>query len=186
MMSNNSSILYIPLGSLCGPFLDAADMQVSTIHRNFAQTAKMVQNLRSMSDRVDHLADLLAQDKNQAGGPVGPSPNLLPIHFQLQQLEAFRNETMHQAKKSDAAEREVLTKWFANLDKVGVDFEAWMWEISRNVVELARRGHGGTVVRLLKIIEVEGKEDEKVSTDASPTVAQSLTGRPSPCDWFAK
>jgi hypothetical protein len=54
------------------------------------------------------------------------------------------------------------------------------------VVELARRGHGGTVVRLLKIIEVEGKEDEKVSTDASPTVAQSLTGRPSPCDWFAK
>ena len=122
----------------------------------------MVQNLRSMSEKVDRLADLLSQDQSQQGGPVGLSPNLLPIHFQLQQLEAFRNETLHQAKKSDASEREVLVKWFANLDKLGEDFERWLWDISRNVVELARRGNGGTVVRLLKVVEVEGKEDEKV------------------------
>jgi len=116
-----------------------------------------------MADKVDHIASLLESDRNQDGGPIGYSPNLLPIHYQLQQLEAFRNETLHQAKKSDAAEREVLTKWFEKLDQVGEAFEAWLWEISKNIVELARRGNGGTVVRLLKIIEVEGKEDEKVS-----------------------
>ena len=116
-----------------------------------------------MSDKVDHISSLLASDRNQAQGPVGPSPNLLPIHFQLQQLEGFRNETLHQAKKSDAAERQVLVRWFEKLDKVGADFEAWLWEIAAHVVDLARRGNGGTVVRLLKIVEVEGREDEKVS-----------------------
>lgn len=122
----------------------------------------MVNNLRSMSVKVDHIASLLDSDRNQRDGPVGPSPNLLIIHFQLQQLEAFRNETLHQAKNSDPAEREVLVRWFEKLDKVGGEFETWLWEIARNVVELARKGNGGTVVRLLKVVEFEGKEDEKV------------------------
>ena len=115
-----------------------------------------------MSDKVDHISSLLSNDRNQPQGPVGPSPNLLPIHLQLQQLEAFRNETMHQAKKSDKAERDVLTQWFEKLDEVAGDFEGWLWEIAGCVVELARKGNGGTVVRLLKIVEFEGKEDEKV------------------------
>ncbi|WWC57845.1 uncharacterized protein I303_100380 [Kwoniella dejecticola CBS 10117] len=136
--------------------------RVSTVHRNLSQTTKMVQNLRSMSDKVDHISSLLDSDKNQIGGPSGYSPNLLPIHFQLQQLESFRNETLHQAKKNASdEERQVLLKWFEKLDKVGVDFESWLWEISKTIVELARKGNGGTVVRLLKIVEVEGKEDEK-------------------------
>ncbi|WVQ80448.1 hypothetical protein IAT38_002553 [Cryptococcus sp. DSM 104549] len=137
--------------------------RVSTVHRNFAQTTKMVQNLRSMSTKVSHISSLLDSDRNHPLGAGGPSPNLLPIHFQLQQLEAFRNETLHQAKKSGAPaeEREVLGRWFERLDKVGEAFEGWLWEIGGRVVELARSGNGGTVVRLLKIVEVEGKEDEK-------------------------
>ncbi|WVW81514.1 hypothetical protein I302_103508 [Kwoniella bestiolae CBS 10118] len=138
--------------------------RVSTVHRNLSQTTKMVHNLRSMSDKVDHISSLLDSDKNQPSGPSGYSPNLLPIHFQLQQLESFRNETLHQAKKNSSStdeEREVLIKWFEKLDKIGGDFEGWLWEISRNIVDLARKGNGGTVVRLLKIVEVEGKEDEK-------------------------
>ena len=112
-----------------------------------------------MSDKVSNLESLLSNDRSNPS-----APNLLPIHFQLQQLEAFRNETLHQAKKSnDQGELEVLKKWFEKLDKVGEEFEAWLWEIGGNVVELARGGEGGTVVRLVKIVEVEGKEDEKVS-----------------------
>jgi exocyst complex component 3 len=123
----------------------------------------MVNNLRSMSDKVDHITNLLHSDQSQPQGPYGPSPNLLPIHFQLQQLEAFRNETLHQAKRSDADELEVLVKWFEKLDKVGAEFESWLWKIATGIVELVRKGNGGTVVRMLKIIEFEGKEDEKVS-----------------------
>lgn len=123
----------------------------------------MVQNLRSMADKVSNLHSLLQSDMSHPHGPAGPSPNLLIIHFQLQQLEAFRNETLHQAKKGSAEEREVLVNWFERLDKVAQEFEAWLWEIAGNVVELVRRGNGGTVVRLLKVVEFEGREDEKVS-----------------------
>ena len=136
--------------------------RVSTIHRNFAQTAKMVQNLRGMAEKVDFVAELLDQDRAQPGGPVGQSPNLLPIHYQLHQLEAFRNETMHQAKRSSPEDKRVLTELFGVFDRVQEEFEKWMWEIGSHVVELARRGNGSTVVRLLKIVEVEGTADEKV------------------------
>lgn len=133
--------------------------RVSSVHRNFSQTAKMVSQLQSMADKVQYLGALLDDDRSH--GPISSAPNLLPIHFQLQQLEAFRNETMHEAKRGDAADKQILTRWFEPLDQVGQEFEAWMWEISSNVVELARRGYGGTVVRLLKVIAFESKEDEK-------------------------
>lgn len=120
-----------------------------------------------MSDKVDNLHKLLQSDMSHSLGPAGPSPNLLIIHFQLQQLEAFRNETLHQAKKGSAEERETLVKWFGRLDNVGQEFEAWLWEIAGRVVELTRKGNGGTVVRLLKVVEFEGREDEKVSSSKS-------------------
>ncbi|KAL7418939.1 SNARE-binding exocyst subunit S6 [Cryptotrichosporon argae] len=135
--------------------------RVSAIHRNATQVSKMVTNLQSMSDRVDHLARLLASDREQADGPCGPSPNLLPIHYQLQQLEAFRNESLHQAKKGEPGDVAILKRKFEKLDVVGDGFEKWLWEIAGCIVELARRGNGGAVVRLLKIVEFEGKEDEK-------------------------
>lgn len=135
--------------------------RVSGVHRNFSQTAKMVNQLQSMANKVDHLGYLLEQDRAQPGGPIGPSPNLLPIHFQLQQLESFRNETMHQAKRGAREDKLILAKWFEPLDLLTQAFESWLWEISANLVELAGEGFGGTVVRLLKIIEFEAKEDEK-------------------------
>ena len=138
----------------------------------------MVTNLRSMSDKVDHIASLLDADRNQRNGPVGPSPNLLPIHFQLQQLEAFRNETLHQAKKSDAGERDVLVRWFEKLDQVGAEFEKWLWEIAGHVVDLARSGNGGTVVRLSSLREKRTKR-----WVYTPRRADC---RPWRCGWSAK
>ncbi len=143
--------------------------KVAALHRSLSQTASMVHQLRSMAEKVAHLSQLLASDKNQELGPCGPSPNLLIIHFQLQQLESFRNETLHQAKKQPNPdskraedERRTLEKWFGKLDDLTKEFEGWMWEIAANVVDCTREKNGGVVVRLLKIIEVEGKEDQKV------------------------
>lgn len=134
---------------------------VSGVHRNFSQTAKMVSQLQSMADKVDRLRAMLLEDEAHPDEALGPSPNLLPIHFQLQQLETFRNETLHEAKRGAREDSAILKEWFQPLDQLIAEFESWMWEISSNVVELARHGNGSTVVRLLKIIEFEGKEDEK-------------------------
>ena len=46
------------------------------------------------------IRDSLSQDR---ADPLGPSPNLLPIHYHLTELETFRNETLAQAKKSGSS-----------------------------------------------------------------------------------
>ncbi|WOO80191.1 Exocyst complex component sec6 [Vanrija pseudolonga] len=135
--------------------------RVSTVHRNFAQTAKMVSQLQSMADKVYRLTDMLQQDMHQDGGPIGPSANLLPIHFQLHQLETFMGETLHAAKRGDSADMKVLKAWFQPLEQLGHDFDDWLWQLGGSIIELSRAGYGGTVVRLLKIVEFEGKEDQK-------------------------
>lgn len=44
------------------------------------------------------------------------------------------------------------------------EFEGWVWELAGGVLELVKEGRGDTVVKILKICEAEGREDEKVST----------------------
>ena len=67
------------------------------VHRNFEQTEEMVNNLLDMNSKLDALEDMLVADNEDI---LGSAPNLLPMHFQINQLENFRNQTMHQAKKA--------------------------------------------------------------------------------------
>ena len=129
------------------------------VHRNFEQTEDMVINLLEMDSRLDSIEEMLANDQND---PVRPGANLLPIHLQLTQLESFRNETMHQAKKASAESRNKLTRRFERLTSVIEAFNEYIVELSRNILLLARSGNLEVIVKIVKIAEVEGKEDEKV------------------------
>jgi exocyst complex component 3 len=131
------------------------------VHRNFESTEEMVNNLLDMASRLDELEYMLASDSREI---LGPAPNLLVIHYQLNQLERFRNQTMHQAKKASADARNTLTRWFERLNKDISAFDEYVLELARNILNLVRAGQSNVVVRLIKIVEVEGKEDEKVGT----------------------
>lgn len=132
--------------------------RVSMVHRNFEQTEEMVNNLLEMSSRLDGIEAMLAADKDDL---LGPASNLLPIHLQLTQLENFRNETMHQAKKATAQSRNNLAHRFERLTGVIEAFDDYTMELSRNILPLVRAGHTEVVVKIVKIAEVEGREDEK-------------------------
>jgi len=119
----------------------------------------MVNNLLDMAAQLDGLEHMLAADSREI---VGPSPNLLIIHFQLNQLERFRNQTMHQAKKASASSQATLTRWFERLNKVIAQFDEHIIHLAQNVLNLVRAGHSDVVVKMIKIAEVEGREDEKV------------------------
>ena len=122
----------------------------------------MVHSFHSISTSVSHCSTLLST--SISSGPFAPQPNLLPCHFQLLRLEAFRNETLHQAKKGAAEDLATVREYFGRLDKVVSEFEGWVWELAGGVLELVKEGRGDTVVKILKICEAEGREDEKVST----------------------
>ena len=61
------------------------------IHRNFQRTSEMVNTFLELPQKVEILEDMLIAEQ---GDVTGPSPYLLPMHFQLNQLEAFRSETI--------------------------------------------------------------------------------------------
>jgi len=131
------------------------------VHRNFEQTEEMVNHLLEINSKLDILEEILEADSRNI---IGPATNLLPIHFHINRLEAFRNQTMHQAKKASAASRHKLTRMFERLNKLSDNFEAYIMELARNVLPLVRAGYPQVVVKLMKIVELEAREDEKVAT----------------------
>ncbi|THH28000.1 hypothetical protein EUX98_g6185 [Antrodiella citrinella] len=132
--------------------------RVSVVHRNFEQTEEMVNNLIEMDSKLDNLEDMLETDSQDI---LGPAPNLLRIHFQINKLEAFRNVTLHQAKKSSQDTRANLVRRFDRLSKLIEAFDQYILGLARNILEIVRAGHPEVVVKFLKIVEIEGKEDEK-------------------------
>lgn len=146
--------------------------RVSMVHRNFEQVEEMVNNLTKMHTKLDMLEGMLHVDKQDI---TGPAHNLLAMHYHLNQLEGFRNQTMHQAKKASSDSRATLTRWFERLHKFIISFEEYYAILTRNILPIVRAGHPEVVVKLVKIAEIEGKEDEKVHVDyLSHTLASCL------------
>ncbi|KAI0918015.1 hypothetical protein AcW1_007000 [Taiwanofungus camphoratus] len=132
--------------------------RVSMAHRNFERTEEMVNNLIEMSSKLDMLERMLESDRSDI---LGPAPNLLRIHYMINKLEAFRNQTMHQAKKSSADTRITLTRWFERLTRLIEAFDEYILALARNILSIVRAGNPEVVVKLIKIAEIEGREDEK-------------------------
>lgn len=134
----------------------------------------MVDNLTAMYNRLSDVEDQLAASRRDI---LGPSPYLLSMHHQLNALEDFRNQTMHMAKSSRVSSdvRNTLKKHFQRLDNVIKEFEVYLVDIAGNMLEIVREGNGTAIVKLIKIAEIEGREDEKVRYREifSPTIRRS-------------
>ena len=148
-------------------------VQVSMVHRNFEQTEEMVNNLLEMNSKLNMLEDMLEEDSQNI---LGPAPNLLVIHYIINQLETFRNQTMHQAKKASAKSRETLARWFERLNTVIEAFDQYIIALARNILNIVREGNKDVVVKLIKIAEMEGREDEKVRYSNIFLVSRSSSG----------
>jgi hypothetical protein len=130
------------------------------VHRNFERTEELVRNLLEMSARIGQLEEMLYEETRDI---LGPATNLLAIHYQVGQLESFRNETMSQAKNSSPESKAALSKWFERLNKIIAVFDSYILDLAQNVLPLVRAHREDVVIKLIKIAEVEGKADERVS-----------------------
>src|ERR1700722_15467719 len=72
---------------------------------------------------------------------------------------------MHQAKKASPSSRSTLTRWFERLNNLIYAFDEYFLRLVKNILTLVRAGRADVVVKMVKIAEVEGKEDEKVVID---------------------
>ncbi|EPQ29853.1 uncharacterized protein PFL1_02526 [Pseudozyma flocculosa PF-1] len=134
--------------------------EVSQIHRNFVQTETTLAKLDSLPGKIELLAAMLSESQED---PMGPAPNLLPLHFHLSELERFRNETFQIARSCSADVRSTVAEFFAPLDGLVSSFERYLLDLGERTLDLVREGRGGVVVKLIKIVEKESREDEKAA-----------------------
>src|SRR5690349_2027545 len=112
---------------------------------------------------------------------LGPAPNLLLVHYQLYKLENLRNTTMHMAKDESLDVKVTLKQYFGRLDQVVEEFEEYLWELSRNMIDLIKNKQGAVIVRLIKIIESEEAADAKsVSTKTERRASRQGLGNKRP------
>ncbi|PWN38661.1 exocyst complex component Sec6, partial [Ceraceosorus guamensis] len=134
--------------------------EVSQIHRNFVQTATMLDQLAALPRKIESVAHLLAISRRDL---FDGCPNLLALHYHISNLETFRNETLQMARTCSSDVRLTLTEYFAPLDGLVRQFEEYLWDLGSRALDLAREDMGGVVVRLVKVIEVESRADEKAA-----------------------
>ena len=87
-------------------------------------------------------------------------PNLLLIHYELSQLNEFRDQAMYQGRNSEDVKR-TLKRYFERLEKINEEFDSCFWELTRAILDITRCSNPSLVVKLAKIIELEERLDEK-------------------------
>jgi len=121
---------------------------------------------------------MMAEDRADI---LGPALNLLNVAAELRKLEQLRDSTLHLARDETLDVKETLKSYFGKLDQVMEEFEAYLWDLTRNIIDLIKNKQGPVVVLLIKIIEREEVEDAKavsVSTKTERRVSrQGLGGK---------
>lgn len=130
------------------------------VHRNFERVEELVENLNEMQAQIGQLEEKLYEATRDI---LGPATDLLSIHYEVGQLESFRNETMNQAKNSSQKAKALLSGLFERPNKIIAVFDAYILDLAQNILPLVRAHREDVVIKLLKITEVEGKADERVS-----------------------
>ncbi|KAF9926246.1 SNARE-binding exocyst subunit S6 [Linnemannia zychae] len=136
--------------------------KISQTHQNFVATQTLVNNFQELHQDLDRIKTMMRDDMKNI---LGPAPNLLLVHYQLYKLENLRNSTMYMAQDEPLDVKVTLKQYFGRLDQVIEDFEMYLWELSRHLIDLIKSKQGSVIVRLIKVIESEEAADAKsVST----------------------
>ncbi|KAF8982865.1 SNARE-binding exocyst subunit S6 [Entomortierella lignicola] len=150
--------------------------KISQTHQNFVATRTLVNNFQDLHQDLDRINSMMRDDMQNI---LGPAPNLLMVHYQLYKLEQLRNATIHMANDESLDVKVTLKQYFGRLDQVIEDFENYLWELARNIVDLIKKKQGSVIVRLIKIIESEENADAKAVTTKTErrTSRQPLGGK---------
>ncbi|CDK24586.1 unnamed protein product [Kuraishia capsulata CBS 1993] len=114
---------------------------------------------------LERLIDLETAEEIQVDSPV---TSLLVIHYRLNQLRDLRDELTLMSEKSKDDTKAVLKRLFSTLDPLVARFDVFLQEITTCLIESMKEGNFSLIIRLVKIIDFEEREDLKL------TIFQSL------------
>ncbi|KAI8849265.1 exocyst complex component Sec6-domain-containing protein [Chytridium lagenaria] len=116
--------------------------KISRTHQNFVATKLLVEQFQKLNTQISRACKRYCVMIQQIDICW---ENLLFVHYQLQMLEAFRDNTL---RKSRSSTEDVLDT---------LPFEAYLWLVGGRTMDLVKSGNTGAVIRLVKIIETKNK-----------------------------
>jgi exocyst complex component 3 len=128
----------------------------------------MAEQFLRLSRQVKRTRHFLEED---IANLTGPQPNMLLVHYQLQLLEKFRNDTMVQARGASVELLSLLSNLFKKVDNLEALFDKHLWHLTSRIIDILKAKQKSTIVRLIKIIETEEYLDEtaaNLDTDTQP------------------
>lgn len=134
--------------------------ELSQVRRTLVQTTALLSRLEQLPSDIQMLSQTVQQYQADL---LGPAPDLLSLHFHMVQWERFRNETLHLAAGSSSDVQQRLVQMLAPLDTLLASFGTYLMLLCANILNLVRVRQHGVVVRLIKILERENREDEKTA-----------------------
>ena len=137
--------------------------QVSKTHQNFVATRDLVNQFQALDLQIKRCRYFLEKD---SADMLGDHANLLVIHYQLHQLHAFKVATIRRSKNAAANVVNTLNDYFHRVERLWLEFEQYFWELAKKTLPLIKAGKTSVIVRIVKIIETEEKEDEKAASES--------------------
>ncbi|KAG7886915.1 hypothetical protein KL936_004766 [Ogataea polymorpha] len=137
----------------------------SVVYSNFEKVVTTYNNFVQLENRIAYVDKLLDEElpENDYFPEDSPANNLLLIHYELNRLRDFKDELMHLSEASRAGLRSIVVQSFLRLDDVVARFEHLLRLIVDNFVSIIGCSNFGLIVKLVKILEFEDREDLRLA-----------------------
>src|SRR5579862_5234966 len=157
-------------------------IQISRPHRPWLKTSivcMLVSNrLTASCKKTDSKSMVNLNTVSSANSDFrNPMHNLLSIHYELSQLNEFRDQAMYQGRNNEDIKR-TLRSYFKRLEETNEEFEYSFWKLAGSILDIIRCSNPSLVVKLAKIIEFEERLDEKsIAVQEAKSHYQSLANK---------
>lgn len=131
----------------------------------------MVIQFQQLNSQISRIRILLAHDLKNINGP---HDNILFVHSQIFELDAFKIGTLSKSQSSPPDVIYTLNNYFKKIDALVVDFDDYLWKVAKNVFNLGisilfsfiiliivKNENRAAIVRVIKVIELEEQADMK-------------------------
>ncbi|ODV64355.1 SNARE-binding exocyst subunit SEC6, partial [Ascoidea rubescens DSM 1968] len=150
--------------------------KMNNIYQFFNSVNSIYNKILTFKDSCDHINGLINQDlstiveddeadieKNIITDVGDLFPNLFKIHFNLTKLRDFKDQLDDYSLNLSSDYKLLILKLFQPLDFIILKFNKLLKEIISGLLESFQVQNYELIIKLFKIIEVEEKEDLKIS-----------------------
>ncbi|KAH3669359.1 hypothetical protein OGAPHI_001480 [Ogataea philodendri] len=133
----------------------------SVVYSNFEKVVATYTSFVQLEERLDVVDKLLDRElpENDYFPEDSPAEGLLLIHYELNGLRDLKDELTQLSESSRAGLRNVVMQSFSRLDHVIAKFDHMLRLIVDNFVSIIGCSNFGLIVKLVKILEFEERED---------------------------